>query len=103
MPFFLIIAVWALCFGIGVLFLLFAQTRFLASYCIFCASSASLSALLISTSAILIGIHWANAFSRAHPFLLIGTYLVSIVLGGLIGLVPGFVAARWLNRKLGWS
>lgn len=105
MPFFLIVPVWLLLVAIGIVLLFFRQARFLCLYFILVPTIGTLVSLALSTLVLwLIPRVFGGTESVAKfEFVVLGIYMASVVLGGAIGAIAGFIAAKKLNQRYQFS
>jgi hypothetical protein len=102
-PFFLIVPVWLLFVVIGVSLCFFRQARFLSLYFILVSSTGTFLSLALSTLLLWLVPRLFGNMSPWARWIFIALYLASIAFGGLIGGLAGFVAARKVNQRLGWT
>jgi hypothetical protein len=95
MPFFLIFPAWLVCVLCGFILLCFQRSRRLGFYTINISTAATVTSFLLSTAVLLwaprIGLQRLGRWSGVG---LIGTYVLAIGAGALIGALGGF----WLTR-----
>ena len=103
MPFFLIAPVWLLFVVIGVSLCFFRQARFLSLYFILVSSTGMLISFVLSTLLLWVVPKLFGNMGSWARWMFIAFYLASIALGGLIGGVAGFFAARKINQRLRWT
>jgi hypothetical protein len=95
--FFLIIPAWLLCVLIGVVLACFPRLRRTGISLIAVSTGGTLISLGLSTAVLFLGPRLGfEHFGKWSGIALIGTYVIAIVAGGLIGSVSGFL----LTRKL---
>jgi ABC-type antimicrobial peptide transport system permease subunit len=103
MPFFFIVPVWFLCVVVGLVLCLFKQSRFLSTYLILSSTGSTITSLALSTLLLWVAPKLLGPERTLVRLFLIAAYLASIAFGGLIGMIGGFVAARKINQRLGWT
>ena len=97
MAFFLIIPVWLACLLIGTALACFKGLRRTGIYLIVASTGGTLLSLLLSTAVLFVGPRIGfQHFGQWRGIALIGTYILIIIAGGLIGAASGFL----LTRKL---
>jgi hypothetical protein len=107
MPFFFIAALWLLCVIAGLAILISKRLRFFASYLILCSTFGFLGSLVLSFAAMLfIGepgtldqLKAAGAW--APGMVLILGFGAGMFVGGLGGVLVGWLIARVINRRFG--
>jgi hypothetical protein len=103
MPFFFILPMWFLCVLIGVVLCLFKRYRFLSLYLVLGSTGGAIASLALSTF-LLWGAPKLLSQERAwEGLILIVAYLGSIVIGGVVGMIAGFMGAVKLNQRLRWT
>lgn len=99
MPFFLIVPVWILCILAGIVLLFFQRFRRTGVYVISVSTAATAVSFLLSTAVLVlaprVGHQWMGL---GGGLAVIGAYLLSIGLGGLVGAAAGFFLTRKLLR-----
>jgi hypothetical protein len=103
MVFFFVLPVWFLCVAGGVVLCCFKTSRFLASYFVLGSTGGIALALALSSLVLWAGPQLLKNTETWAKWVLIASYLADVVLGGIIGWVAGFVAARRVNRLLRWD
>ena len=99
MAFFFIIPLWLLCLLMGTALACFQGLRRTGFYVIAVSTGGTLVSLLLSTAVFFLGTRiGAKHFGTWSGVALIGTYVLGIVAGGLIGSVSGFLLSRKLLR-----
>ena len=93
MPFFFIVPIWLLCVAIGLALCFFRQFRFLSSYLVLSSTSGLILSLALSTFLLWIGPRFLSNASGWTGLILIAAYLAGIVIGGLVGIIAGFLVA----------
>src|SRR5215470_9809489 len=97
MAFFLIIPVWVACLLIGTALACFQGLRRAGIYVIAVSTGGTALSLLLSTAVLFLGPRMGfQRFGQWRGIALIGTYILAIITGGLIGSASGF----FLTRKL---
>jgi hypothetical protein len=95
--FLLIIPVWLVCLLIGTVLACFQGVRRAGIYLIAVSTGGTLLSLLLSTAVLFLGPRIGfQHFGQLRGVALIGTYILAIIAGGLIGSGSGFL----LTRKL---
>ena len=103
MVFFLLLPLWFLCLAAGVVLCCFKNMRFLSSYLFLCSTAGIVVALAISTLVLWAAPRMLNSTDSWAKCVVIASYLFGTGLGGVIGGVVGFSAARRINRLLRWQ
>ena len=98
MPFFFIVPIWFLCVITGVMLCFFKRSRFLSLYLVLTSTGGAILSLVLSTFLL-----WLASKLFSNELILIAAYLLSLAVGGVIGVAAGFVAAAKINRRLGWT
>jgi len=97
MPFFLIVPAWLLCVLCGIVLLCFQRFRRAGLYAINISTAATAFSLLLSTTVLFVGPRAGlHRMGRWSGIALIGSYVLAIGAGALIGALGGFL----LTRKL---
>src|SRR5205814_2628497 len=99
MPFFLIVPAWLFLVLIGIILLSFRQARFLSLYFILVSTIGTIVSLALSTIVLWLIPRLFGETGSIAAFVFIALYLASIALGGVIGGIAGFIAARKLNQR----
>ena len=102
MVFFLAIPLWFLCVVAGVVLCCFKSSRFLSSYFFLCSTAGIVVALALSTLVLWAAPRILNSANSWAKWAIVASYLFGTGLGGVIGGVVGFGAARRINRLLRW-
>ena len=103
MPFFFLLPLWFLSVVAGTVLYWFKTTRFLSFYFFLCSTGGIAVALVLSTLVLWAGPQMLRSTDSWAKLVLIASYLLGIGLGGVIGGVVGFSAARRINRLLHWE
>jgi len=103
MPFFFIVPVWFLCVITGVMLCFFKRSRFLSLYLVLSSTGGAILSLVLSTFLLWLAPKLVSNEPRWGGPILIAAYLLSLAVGGVIGVAAGFVAAAKINRRLGWT
>jgi hypothetical protein len=103
MVFFLLLPLWFLCLAAGVVLCCFKNSRFLSSYFFLCSTAGIVVALALSTLVLWAAPRILNSANSWAKWVVIASYLFGTALGGVIGGVVGFSAARRINRLLHWQ
>jgi|SRR5579871_5523702 len=103
MPFFFLLPLWLLCIVVAVISLLSRKYRYMAAHLALCSTGALIGCLTLFLAAVwaLGKLHEPSSTEMGIVFLVV--LIGSTALGGILGLVGGFLVARSLNRALGWS
>ncbi len=103
MPFFFIAPLWLLAIAAGLSLLFFRRLRFLSSYLVLASTGGLVLSLLASTLVLWLGTSIFNNRNGWAAIVVIGGYLASIPVFGLVGVLLGILAARRINRRLRWT
>jgi hypothetical protein len=103
MVFFLLLPLWFVCVVAGVVMCWFKNSRFLSLYFFLCPTGGIAVALVLSTLVLWAGPHLLRSSESWAKWVLVIAYLGTIGLGGVMGGVAGFSAARRTNRLLRWD
>ena len=103
MPFFFIVPIWFLCVITGVTLCFFKRSRFLSPYLVLSSTGGAILSLVLSTFLLWLAPKLFSNELRWGGLILIAAYLLSLAVGGVIGVAAGFVAAAKINRRLGWT
>src|ERR1700694_3436151 len=103
MPFFFIVPIWLFCVVVGLALCFFRQFRFLSSYVVVGSTGGLILSFALSTFLLWIGPRLLSSASGWAGFILIVAYFAGIAIGGLVGIVAGFLTARKINQRLHWT
>jgi hypothetical protein len=103
MVFFLLLPWWFLCVVAGVVLCWFKNSRFLSSYFFLCPTVGIVVALVLSTLVLWVAPRMLNSTDSWAKWIIVASYLLGTEVGGVIGGVVGFSAARRVNRLLRWQ
>ena len=103
MPFFLIVPIWLLCVVAGLGFCFSRQFRFLSFYLVLSSTGGVLLSFALSTLVLWIGPRLVSSASGWAKLILIAAYVAGIAIGGLVGMLAGFLIARKINQRLRWT
>ena len=103
MPFFFAFPVCLVFVATGLVFLLLPRFRFLSAYFLLCSTAGFLLSFALSLSVFhLMG--WVKTSGGMWlGWVVILAYLVAIGIGGVVGIVIGFIGAKKINAHLGWQ
>jgi len=99
MPFFLIVPAWLFLVLIGLMLLFFRKARFLSPYFILVSTIGTIVSLILSTLVLWLIPRFFGDLGSIARFAFIALYLASIALGGIVGGLAGFLAARKINKR----
>src|ERR1700704_3565403 len=102
MPFFFIVPIWLFCVVVGLALCFFRQFRFLSSYVVLGSTGGLILSFALSTFLLWIGPRLLSSASGWAGLILIAAYLGGIAIGGLVGIIAGFLTARKINQRL-WT
>jgi len=103
MVFFFLLPLWFLCVAAGVVLCCFKNSRFLSSYFFLCPTVGIVVALALSTLVLWAGPRMLNSTDPWAKWVVVASYVLSTGMGGVMGGVAGFSAARRINRLLRWQ
>jgi hypothetical protein len=100
MPFIFIVPVWLLIVLAAAPLLLARRLRFLAVHIVMASTMAILISFSLSISVLVAG--GRLPVSRFNGFLIFGFFALSLIGGGVLGLVLGIFLAHRINTRLAW-
>jgi hypothetical protein len=103
MPFFFIAPIWLFCVVVGLALCFFRQFRFLSSYVILGSTGGLILSFALSTFVLWIGPRLLGSAGTWAGLMLIAAYLAAIAVGGLVGIIAGFLTARKINQLRHWT
>jgi hypothetical protein len=104
MPFFVIVPIWLFCVVVGLALCFFRQFRFLSSYVFLGSTGGLILSFALSTFLLWIGPRLISSSTSGWAgVILIVAYLAGIAIGGLVGIIAGFLTARKINQRLRWT
>jgi multisubunit Na+/H+ antiporter MnhE subunit len=103
MVFFLMVPVWFLFLAAGIVLCFFHRFRFLSLYFVLVSTGGILVALVLSTFVLWAGPRLLPNAASGARWILIASYFAGIALGGMTGMMAGFIAARSINRLIRWG
>ena len=103
MPFFFIVPLWLFFVLLGLVLLLFPRHRRMGLYAIIISTVATLASVFVSTAVLYLGIKiGAHITGKWFGVAVIGTYLLAIGFGAVLGGIAGFFLTRRLAGRLSW-
>jgi predicted MFS family arabinose efflux permease len=103
MVFFFLLPLWLLCVVAGTVLCWFKKSRLLSSYFFLCPTVGIVVAFVLSSLVLWAGPRMLGSADSWAKWALVTAYLLGTGLGGVIGGVVGFSAARRINRLLRWE
>jgi len=103
MPFFLIVPIWLLCVVAGLALCFSRQFRFLSFYLVLGSTGGLILAFALSTFVLRLGPRLVSSASGWVNLILIAVYIAGVAIGGLVGMLAGFLMARKINQRLRWT
>ena len=100
MPFIFIVPVWLLIVLVALPLFFIRRLRFLAVHIVMASTIAILISFSLSISVLVAGARLPT--SRVNGILIFGLFVLSIVGGGVLGLVVGIFLAHRINTRLAW-
>jgi hypothetical protein len=100
MPFIFIVPVWLLIVVAAVPLLFLRRLRFLAIHIVLASTIAILISFSLSISVLVAGSRLPT--SRVNGILIFGLFVLSLVGGGVLGLIVGIFLAHRINTRLAW-
>jgi hypothetical protein len=106
MPLFFLGPIWFVLTVVGIALLISSRFRYLSAYLVLGSTSGLVVSLILSTALLFAAGFIARALGLANSvtgIALILIYLVTIVIGALLGVFLGAILATKFNRLLGWK
>ena len=100
MPFIFIVPVWLLIVLVAVPLLCVRKLRFLAVHIVMASTMAIVISFSLAITVLVAG--GSLPVSRLNGFLIFGFFVLSLVGGGVLGLVLGIFLAHRINTRLAW-
>jgi len=100
MPFIFIVPVWLMIVLVALPLLFVRRLRFLAVHIVMASSIAIVISFTLAISVLVAGARLPT--SRVNGILIFGLFVLSLIGGGVLGLVVGIFLAHRINRRLAW-
>ena len=100
MPFFFIVPVWLLIVLVAVPLFFLRRLRFLGLHIVVASTLAILISFTLSISVLVAGARLPT--SRVNGVIIFGLFVLSLIGGGVLGLVLGIFLAHRINTRLAW-
>ena len=103
MPFFFIVPVWLFVVVLGLVLFFLPPYRRVGLYVVIVSTAATLASFVLSTAVLYVGVKiGAQLTSIWLGLAVVGSYVVSIGIGAVLGVTAGFALTRKLLHRLSW-
>ena len=100
MPFVFIVPVWLLIVLVAIPFLFLRRLRFLGIHIVVASTLAILISFTLAISVLVAGARLPT--SRANGIVIFALFVLSLVGGGVLGLIIGIALAHRVNKRFAW-